>query len=325
MTTISPEESHLVRLLPADGVTLFGLHISAQRGSEDPNGRVFPVTVGESPCYIWLPESVWQTWCEATMGTPDPDAIDAVLLSGIAEWGMSPLIACSGAQMQGLKGGPLPCSILPDAIAPVFHWQIELHHFRAFLVGWPAAFFLSLAGKIIPRVRPARLLPPLSLACYAGWCQVSMNELRMLRTGVGLGLCAFGDPRGGECVLQLATGRMARVCVEPEGRVKINALVQDVETLLMEHDDERDSPPSPSINIDDLPQTLLVEVGRLELRLGALRTLSEGDVLPAEARFSPEVKLRLNGRVIGLGELVGCGDHFLVRISRWDLNPAETQ
>ena len=41
--------------------------------------------------------------------------------------------------------------------------------------------------------------------------------------------------------------------------------------------------------------------------------------MEVNAEFSPEVALKLNGRVIGKGVLIGCRDRFLVQIRHWYL------
>lgn len=321
MTTISPEESEVAQLLLAEGAILGELHISANQWTDALEGKLFPVMLGETHCHVWLPESDWQMWCEGMIGSSDQDTIDPLLLSGIAEWGMSPLILSTSAKMLRPMTGPARCSILPDRITLIFSWQIEHYRFRALLFDWPTTYFRAIAGQILPQVRPRRLLPPVAFSCFVGWCEVSINELNRLSLGVGLCMRAFGDLRAGELVLQLTAERVARVCIEMEGQMKINELVEDVESLLIADCDDTHSPPLGLINIDELPQKLLVEVGQVEIAIGVLRTLSEGDLLPAEATFSSEVKLRLNGRVIGQGELVGCDDRFLVRVTRWYLSP----
>ncbi|EEB0004262.1 FliM/FliN family flagellar motor switch protein, partial [Salmonella enterica subsp. enterica serovar Schwarzengrund] len=35
--------------------------------------------------------------------------------------------------------------------------------------------------------------------------------------------------------------------------------------------------------------------------------------------FAPEVTIRVNDRIIGQGELIACGNEFMVRITRWYL------
>ncbi len=324
MTRISPEESGLAGMLQAEGVELGALHIAPRQWTASPQGRLFSVIVGETLCDIWLAEDDWQTWCEGTLGTSLEKEIAPQLLAGIAEWGLSPLLQASGAKLQDLSGEPIYCSMLNNYVAVVFDWQIDGYSFHALLFGWPTSWFRAIARQITPRVRPVRLLPPVAFACYAGWCQVSAQEMRRVCAGVGLRMTPFGQPRDAELVVLLTTTSAAFIRIEPGGNVKIEQLVHDMENLLAEEGDDLGSVSPMPLHFDALPQKLLVEVGQIDIALGTLRTLSEGDLLATEARLSSEVKLRLNGRVIGLGELIACGESFIVRVTQWYLHCDDT-
>lgn len=325
MTLISCEESDLAGMLQTERMDLGALHVAAQRWTDSPQGRLFSVTAEDTLCGVWLAESNWQRWCEGTLGTSSEKEIDAQLLAGIAEWGLSPLLQASGAILHNGPGEPRRCSILNQYVALVFSWQIDGYAFRCVLFGWPTTWFRNIARQVSPGVRPVRLLPPVAFACYAGWCQASMYEMTSIGTGTGLRMSPFGRPRDGELVVLLATGSAARIRIEEGGEVKIEELANDMESLLAE-DSDRTGPASPlSYQLDSLPQKLLVEVGQIDIALGTLRTLREGDLIATEARLSPDVKLRLNGRVIGEGELIACGDSFLVRVTQWFVHPSDAQ
>ncbi|MFP2694239.1 YscQ/HrcQ family type III secretion apparatus protein [Enterobacter ludwigii] len=325
MTRISSEESNLAGILQTEGIDLGGLHVTAQRWTDSPQGTLFSVTAEDTPCGVWLAESDWLRWCEGTLGTASEKEVDSKLLAGIAEWGLSPLLQASGAKLHNGPGEPRRCSMLNQYVALVFAWQIDGYAFRCVLFGWPTTWFRTIAQQVSPIVRPVRLLPPVAFACYAGWCQASMHEMTSIGPGTGLRMSPFGHPRVGELVVLLATGSAARIRIEEGGDVKIEALVNDMESLLAE-DSDRAGPASPlSYNLDSLPQKLLVEVGQIDIALGTLRTLREGDLVATEARLSPDVKLRLNGRVIGEGELIACGDSFLVRVTQWFVHPSDAQ
>lgn len=325
MTLISSEESDLAGILQTEGMEFGALHIASQRWSDTPQGRLFSVTAEDTPCSVWLAESDWQRWCEGTLGTSSEKDVDSQLLASIAEWGLSPLLQASGAKLHNPPGGPRHCSMLNQYITVVFTWQIDGYTFRCVLFGWPTSWFRSIAQQISPGTRTIRLLPPVAFACYAGWCQASVHEMTSIGPGTGLRMNPFGHPRDGELVVLLATGSAARIRIEEGGDVKIEALVNDMESMLAE-DSDRASPVSPlSYHLDSLPQKLLVEVGQIDIALGMLRTLREGDLIATDARLSPDVKLRLNGSLIGQGELIACGDSFLVRITQWFVHPSGVQ
>lgn len=327
---ISSEESALAGIVQAEGAAFGALHIAAQCRNDSPEGRLFSVTAeDDTPCGIWLAESDWQQWCEGMLGTSSDQEVDPRLLTGIAEWALSPLLQAGGAKLHDLAGAPGHCSMLSQYVAVVFIWQIDGYTFRCVLFGWPATWFRTIAQQIRPGSRPVRLLPPVSFACYAGWCQVSVHEMAGFGPGTGLRMNPFGHLRDGELVVRLAAGNAARIQIEEGGDVKIEALINDMESLLAEDCDCADTTPPLSYHLDSLPQKLLVEAGQIDIDLGRLRTLREGDLIAAEARLSSGVKLRLNGCVIGQGELIASGDSFLVRITQWfvqssdDLNIGE--
>ncbi|MGL5701165.1 MAG: YscQ/HrcQ family type III secretion apparatus protein [Kluyvera sp.] len=324
MTLIFPEESEVAGRLQEEGIDLGDLHIASRLWTDSQAGRLFSVTVEGTLCEIWLAENDWQNWCEGTLGTSLAKDIDPQLLAGVAEWGLSPLLMASGAKLHSPSGEPTRCSILNHYLAVIFAWQVDCCSFRAVLFGWPASWFHSIVQKITARPRPVHLLPPASFSCYAGWCEVSVNEIRNICIGVGLRVNSFGHPRDGEFVAVLATGSAVRIRIESGEYVKIEELVNDMESLLAESGDDIDASSSLSLHLDTLPQKILVEVGQIDITLGALRTLREGDLLATEVRLTPEVRLRLNGRVIGQGELIACGDNFVVRVTQWFLHSEDT-
>ncbi|HGY3147850.1 TPA: YscQ/HrcQ family type III secretion apparatus protein [Morganella morganii] len=323
MMQISAEESSLAGIVQTEGMAFGALHVAAQCWTGSPEGRLFSVTAEDIPCGIWLAESDWQQWCEGTLGTASDQEADPCLLAGIAEWGLSPLLQASGATLHNLPGTPGHCSMLSQYIAVVFAWQIDGYTFRCVLFGWPANWFRTLAEQISPCVRPVRLLPPVAFACYAGWCQVSVQEMKGIGPGAGLRMNPFSHLREGELVVLPVTGSAVRIRIEEGGEVKTEALINDMESLLAEDCDRADTAPPLSYHLDSLPQKLLVEAGQIDIDLGRLRTLREGDLIATGARLSPDVTLRLNGCVIGQGELIACGDSFLVRITRWFVHPSD--
>lgn len=144
-----------------------------------------------------------------------------------------------------------------------------------------------------------------------------LTEMASITAGVGVRIRCFGDARVGEFALGLPGGTAAHVTVIKENTMRFDELVQDIDTLLAQGGDNVMEEETGTINIDQLPLRLLVEVGQAHVEIGLLRQLKAGDILPAGGHFTPEVTLRLNGRVVGRGELVASGHEFLVRITYW--------
>jgi len=316
---MAPEACELVTALPADGMKIGELQISALKWEKGAVGRIFPVQVQEQGCWIWLEEQAWQCWCENTLGTSSATHIDPLLFAGLSEWALLPLLDIASTHLEHGMGEPVRCSLLTDQLAVTFAWQVENIAFHAVLIGWPDVFFTALSRQVPSFVRSETLLPPARLSCYIGWCQVSINEMKALKRGTGLRLVPLGDIRTGEGMVSLTTDQVARISLQVEDGMKIDELVQDMESLLAEEFMGEEQSVPLVISADDLPQKLLVEVGQLTVTSGVLKTLSVGDVVPADVQLSSQVKLRLNGQTVGRGELIGCGEHFLVRISQWYL------
>lgn len=137
---------------------------------------------------------------------------------------------------------------------------------------------------------------------------------------MGIRIHCFGDIRLGFFVIQLPGGIYARVLLTADNMMKFDELVQDIETLLAQGSPVLKSDGESSIELEQIPQSVLFEIGRASVEIGQLRKLKTGDVLPVGGCFAPEVTIRVNDRVIGQGELIACGNEFMVRITRWYLS-----
>ncbi|POY77039.1 YscQ/HrcQ family type III secretion apparatus protein [Pseudomonas amygdali pv. morsprunorum] len=67
-------------------------------------------------------------------------------------------------------------------------------------------------------------------------------------------------------------------------------------------------------SLDELPLTLVCQLGSVELTLAQLREMAPGSLLPLAGSRHDEVDLMVNGRRIGRGELVSIGDGLGVRL-----------
>ncbi len=77
-----------------------------------------------------------------------------------------------------------------------------------------------------------------------------------------------------------------------------------------------EAPTVPEASVDELPVKLVFELGRLEMELKELRTLSDGYVFNLGRSLTHPVDIIVSGRRIGAGELVRVGESVGVRISR---------
>lgn len=316
MLLLPPEDRLLLEALSIQSVTYQGVKLMAQEWHQE-QGLLLTVRLGGQEYALGLEQQSWQGWCELQLGTAELNRIDPNLLNELLAWGISPLLAVAGAQEAHSTIAPRLCGWVKQ-IGVTAEWQTEKHAFRGLLCGWPAAGLLAIiTTATAPSLVQEEANFPVYFPLYAGWCELTLEQLRKVRVESGLRLSCFGDLREGEFMLRFSDDRVAKVRLNMEGKMQVDDLVKDVETLLYHERETREEEKALQVSLDDLPQRMMVEVGSVDLTFGSLRTLQVGDILPAKGSFSPEVTLRLNGKMVGQGVLVACGETFLVKVTQW--------
>lgn len=74
-----------------------------------------------------------------------------------------------------------------------------------------------------------------------------------------------------------------------------------------------------SVSLDALKKTLVMEIGRLDMKIEDIKALSVGQTLACKSACYGEVGIRLDGQQVGSGNLVRCGEELVVRIDQWAL------
>lgn len=318
MLRIANEERPWMDILPTEGATIGALTLSMQQYPVQ-EGTLFTINYNNELGRVWIAEQCWQRWCEELIGTANRSAIDPELLYGIAEWGLAPLLQASDATLCQNEP-PTSCSNVPHQLTLHIKWIVEEHEFHGIIFKWPTAFLRNIVGEFSADRQQIYPAPPIVVAIYLGWCQLTLTELESIEIGMGIRIHCFGDIRLGFFVIQLPGGIYARVLLTADNMMKFDELVQDIETLLAQGSPLLKSDGESSIELEQIPQSVLFEIGRASVEIGQLRKLKTGDVLPVGGCFAPEVTIRVNGRVIGQGELIACGNEFMVRITRWYLS-----
>lgn len=98
MLRVTHEERPWMEIFTAQAVTVDALDITV-RECPAQEGVLFSLNCQERECGIWLSANCWQRWCEAVVGTDDMAALDPVLLYGMAEWALSPLLRTCNAML----------------------------------------------------------------------------------------------------------------------------------------------------------------------------------------------------------------------------------
>lgn len=168
----------------------------------------------------------------------------------------------------------------------------------------------DLLERHVPPARHALPTVQLRLTLLRGWQTLSLAELRSLQPGDVLMLDCPADADG---LLLLAGGhRQARFKSQHSGLQLLEALQPINPTMENAMGQDADD-----AQLDDVPLTVVCQIGSLEMSLGELRELGEGSVLALPHGDAQRVELMVNGRCVGRGELVAIGDGLGVRLTRF--------
>lgn len=171
----------------------------------------------------------------------------------------------------------------------------------------------TVAGLLERHLQPARHpLPALHLnaALQRGWQSLSLAELRGLQPGDVLMLDCPPDADG---LLVLAGGHRQARFKRQQSRLELLEAMQPI-NLNTENAMGQDADDA---QLDDVPLTVICQIGSLEMPLRQLRELGEGSVLTLPDGDAQRVELMVNGRCVGRGELVAIGDGLGVRLTRF--------
>ena len=244
---------------------------------------------------------------------------------GLVEHAAEPLLAC----LPRLTGGPIVCSGLLPAPGGDANGQTQCLGFRlidahgqavaqGWWVGdtaglaWPAAAAFDTAALARLAVVPVAL--PLSL----GACTLPWAELRTLVCG---DLLRLDVPPQAHGALRLharlgGAGAAALVCSARESTLTVEACVSITFDTL-----EPERPDTPALtDLGQIPCTVVVELGRLRMSMAELARMRPGHTLELGADpAAAAVRLVVNGRTIGRGELVTVGDELAVAVQSLEL------
>lgn len=235
-----------------------------------------------------------------------PPALQSVLLEkALLPW-IEPLEAALGQPLSldaDSQPGDLMLNLQLNADgAPLGTLTLELGHAAAQGVA-------ALLERCLPVARHPLPTLQLGLHLQRGWQTLSLGELRSLRPGDVLMLDC---PAAADGLLVLAGHRQARFKRQQSGLQLLEALQPINPTMENAMGQDADDG-----QLDDVPLTVVCQIGSLELPLGQLRELGEGSVLALPDADVQQVELLVNGRCVGRGELVAIGDGLGVRLTRF--------
>ena len=151
---------------------------------------------------------------------------------------------------------------------------------------------------------------PIPMSVDSGEAWLTLPELRSLLPGDVVMLDPWAD---GQVRLCLGTRLRARARLEGT-RLQLLEQPLAVNSMKEHHMTEVGAGPSLEATLDELQLKLVCQAGSVELSLAQLRELGEGSLLQLTPSMQEGVELLINGRRVGLGQLVKIGDGLGVRL-----------
>ena len=294
--------------------------VSATLMQVEGEGVYLPLVFDGQSCGIWFPQTCWQNWLRTSLATDDPRFLAEELIVAMADWAVSPLLA--------ILPSLVAHNTKPQAMTLLSQWgvtlafELEEQQFNATLIGWPhvaLAETLSAWQSDNWQCDPSLEQGTLWQASLAvGWCRLSLGQLQQLRPGDGLRVAASAALAQGNCWLWQMASPQIYIKLDEGNKMTIQQVNEDIDRLLAL--DTAITPLAPqSLELDKLPQTLVMEIGRISVPLGDIKKIAVGQILECQASFYGEVSIRLNGQPIGSGSLLECGGELVVRVAQWHL------
>lgn len=274
-------------------------------------GVYLPLQLSGQDCGLWLSRSCWHQWLDSTLATDNPCLLAPELIIAMAHWAATPLLT-SFTDL-------LLLAELPQERTLAKHWavvvafELEGQQMTATLCDWPPTRLTATLSHW-----QSESVSPLALPCQsglvAGWCRLSLRQLRQLAPGDGLRLVMAAEVDNGECWLWQPVSPLIYIKLEEGNKMTIQQINHDIDPLLA-CDSHTESTSPAVVQLEDVPQTLVMEIGRVTMPLGELEQLAVGQTLTCQTHSHGEVNIHLNGHTIGSGHLLCCDGQWVVRIA----------
>lgn len=294
--------------------------VSATLMQVEGEGVYLPLVFDGQSCGIWFPQICWKHWLTMYLATDDLHFLAEELIVAMADWAVSPLLAIL-PDLAAHNTKPQSMTLLSQW-GVTLAFELEEQPFKATLIGWPhRALAETLSAwqsdhwQCDPSLEQVTLWQA-SLA--AGWCRLSIGQLQQIGPGDGLKVAAPAALAQGNCWLWQMGSPQIYIKLDEGNKMTIQQVNEDIDRLLAL--DTAVAPLAPqSLELDTLPQTLVMEIGRISLPLGDIKQIAVGQTLDCQASFYGEVCIRLNGQPVGSGSLLACGGELVVRVAQWHL------
>lgn len=274
----------------------------------DPGEWVVAAQWGGAPFELLVPEVAAQAWIASRFAGLDIGPLPDDLLAGALEVASQELLQAlsslqrGDAELTGLRRGPQALQPWPHGF--VLELQLGEQVLRARLAAGSLGLML-MAGLVAQRpARPNALQAdevPVLLRAEIGFTRLSAAQLASLRVGDAvLVQQVFLTP---ERELWLGHEDWGlRVHCSDAGLTVSTAFTQGGFT--MPDEAPTAAADAPAVALDALPLRLAFDLGERSISLGELRQLQVGQALDLGRPLSAAVSLRVNGALVGTGELV---------------------
>lgn len=154
---------------------------------------------------------------------------------------------------------------------------------------------------------------PLPVALWGGVVELALAELR----GLAIGDVVLLDDAGATALLTIGNRLVAAVSITPAG-VQFDTTPKPFNATpwnwIMTEKPADAAEIVDASAVDDLPVTLVFELGRTSLPVGEVKQLVAGAVVQLPAATQQTVSILANGKRVGRGEIVQIGEAFGVRV-----------
>lgn len=292
--------------------------ISATLMQIDGQGVYLPLCYREpgnvpTECGFWLSQSCWNNWLVSSLATDDHYFLAAELVTAMAHWAASPLLTVLPALT---IDDPAPRAMtLLNQWAVVLTFELEGQQLSGVLFDWPLTTLTETLSHWCSEQAPEHNLL-WQAGLVVGWSRLSLHQLQQIKPGDGVRISSAANLDHKSCWLWQMGSPQIYIKLEDGNKMTIQQVNDDIDQLL-ELDVAAMPKASQVVTLDDLPQTLVMEIGRLTLPLREIKQLAVGQTLACQTHCYGEVNIRLHGQPVGSGSLLSCDGELVVRIEQW--------
>lgn len=293
----------------------------ADAGAQPLSGADWCVRVqwAGAPFEIVVPGAAAQSWLERRFPGLDVPQLPDEFVAAALEAACAPLLQSMAGlgrghtQLTGLVRGPGQGEVLPQHFAvvagcggAVVRGRLATNALGLMLSAGLASSLPSTANSLLSDDLPVRL------SMQIGQTTLSAAELASLAPGDAVLIEQVFLTENGELWLA-CDGWGLRVQCGPEALVVTRPFTS--EGITMPAEDNLASPDEEPLGLNELPIRLTFDLGERTLTLGELRSLQVGQSLELGRALPSVVSLRVNGALIGTGEMVEIDGRLGVTIS----------